>query len=110
MKTRMEILRDGVWYPLKLRDGEIIKYNVLINKIGKLNTRELSHTNTFRIDRVHKNISALDLNTFNPSKLATALNKKYEAKYYVGDVMIQKGYIVVNNIIVVNNFDRSNSC
>jgi hypothetical protein len=98
MRTRLEIFRNGSWIPLLLPTNQKIKYNAVINKIGKVSSRELSHTNTFSIPKVWQNIQALGLNKFNPRTLTTPLNSKYEANYYVEDKLLQSGFIVVNNV------------
>ena len=98
MRTRLEIFRNGSWIPLLLPTNQKIKYNAVINKIGKVSSRELSHTNTFSIPKVWQNIQALGLNKFNPNTLTTPLNSKYEANYYVEDKLLQSGFIVVNNM------------
>lgn len=97
MDTRIEILKDGVWLRLRLKQGAAIKYNAVINKVGKVATREISHTNTFTLPHVHHNLQALGLNVFNPTELAKAMNAKYIAKYYVEDKLLKKGYLVINN-------------
>lgn len=82
---------------LRLKQGAAIKYNAVINKVGKVATREISHTNTFTLPHVHHNLQALGLNVFNPTELAKAMNAKYIAKYYVEDKLLKKGYLVINN-------------
>lgn len=99
METRIEIFRDGVWKKLRLQGGKSVYYNALINKIGKIESREISHTNTFSLPQVHQNIQALGLNFFNSKELAVALNSKYIAKYYVDDKLLQQGFLVINNTI-----------
>ena len=94
--TRLEILKDGVYVPLKLRDNQPIRYNSVINKIGKVDVREISHSNTFSIPYIYQNIDALGLNDFNVHELAVSLNKKYDAKYYKEGILLQVGFIVVN--------------
>ena len=94
--TRLEILKDGVYVPLKLRDNQPIRYNSVINKIGKVDVREISHSNTFSIPYVYQNIEALKLNDFNVHELAVSLNKKYDAKYYKEGILLQIGFIVIN--------------
>ena len=96
--TRLEILKDGNLIPLKLNENENISYNAVINRIGKVDTREISGSNTFPIPWVHQNIQALDLNSFNVGTLAGALNKKYEAIYYKNDTIFKKGFVVINNM------------
>ena len=95
--TRLEILKDGVYVSLKLRDNQPIRYNNVINKIGRVDVREISHSNTFSIPYIYHNIDALGLNEFNVHKLAVSLNKKYDAKYYKEGILLQIGYIVVNS-------------
>lgn len=95
--TRIEILRDGLWRSLELASNKAIKYNAVINQIGKVATREISHTNTFSIPYIHTNVSALGLNVFNPADMAKAMNAKYEATYYVEGKLLRTGYIVINN-------------
>lgn len=111
METRVEVLKDGVWRDLILSDKSTIKYNAVINRIGKLETREISHTNTFSIPPIYQNRQTLGLNFFNPSDLAKALNIKYEAKYYVEDKLLQFGFVVINNTsngkININFIDES---
>lgn len=97
MRTRIEILKNNTWVKLRLKDSGAVKYNAVINKIGRLNTREIGHTNTFSIPYMHENIQALGLNVFNKSELAIALNKKYPAKYYIEDKLLQAGFVVINN-------------
>ena len=97
MNTRIEIYKDGLWQPLRLRQDAAIKYNAIINKVGKIATREISHTNTFSLPRLHENLRILGLNVYNPNELARALNAKYVAKYYVEDKLLQEGYLVINN-------------
>ena len=111
METRIEILKNGVWRKLRLQDSSSIKYNAVINRIGKVDTREISHTNTFEIPSIYENRQVLGLNSFNKSELAKALNSKYEAKYYVNDKILQTGFLVINNSsdgnIKVNFIDES---
>ena len=111
METRVEILKDGTWQKLTLGRNRNIKYNALINRIGKVDSREIGHTNTFSIPSVHNNIKVLGLNIFNPIKLTQALNSKYSAKYYVEDKILQIGFVVINNTtdgnININFIDES---
>jgi len=111
MGTRIEILKNGEWQALQLSNKTAIKYNAVINKIGKVASREISHTNTFSLPPTHTNIKTLGLNVFNPSDLAKAMNAKYVARYYVEDKLLQKGFIVVNNtnggMIKVNLIDEA---
>jgi len=95
--TRLEIKKDGVYVSLKLGDDKSIRYNNVINKIGKVDSREISHSNTFSIPWTHHNINTLELNTFNVEDLATGLNQKYEAKYYKEGTLLQEGFVVINN-------------
>ncbi|AGO49029.1 structural protein [Cellulophaga phage phi13:1] len=107
MRTRIEILKDSEWVEITLMGDYSVKYNAVINLIGNLSSREISHTNTFSIPYVSNNVFALGLNTFNKKQLAKALNSKYEARYYVDDLLIQQGYIVINNTnrgTINNNF------
>lgn len=96
--TRLEILKDGEYIPLKLQDNDAIRYNKVINKIGKVDSREISHSNTFSIPWVHENISALGLNLFNVNFLAASLNTKYKAKYYKQESLQQVGFVIINNM------------
>jgi len=109
--TRLEILDDGTWVPLKLEGSDDIKYNSVINKIGSTSTREISHTNTFSLPFVSQNIKALKLNYFNHKDLAKSLNSKYESRYFVEDKLFQQGFLVINNTssdtIKVNFIDES---
>ena len=111
METRIEIYKDDMWQALRLEKDAAIKYNAVINKIGKVATREISHTNTFSLPHVHHNLQVLGLNVFNPKELAKAMNSKYIAKYYVEDKLLQSGFIVINNTnqgkINVNFVDES---
>ena len=111
MDTRIEIYRDGLWRTLRLRDGKQIRYNALINKIGDPRVREISHTNTFSLPPIHQNTSALDINLLSASSLASALNKRYPAKYYVEDKLLQQGFLIINNTgegdINVNFIDKA---
>lgn len=93
----MDIFRDGTWYSLRLKEKHAIKYNAVINKVGEISTREISHSNTFSVPNITENQKALGLNVFNARELAKALNSKYIAKYYVGDKLIKEGFIVINN-------------
>lgn len=99
MGTRIEIFRTGLWRVLRLRDEGDVKYNRVINRIGNLETREISHTNTFSLPQVFQNTDGLGLNVFNRTKLAIALNSKYPARYYVEDKLLQQGFLVINNTI-----------
>jgi hypothetical protein len=96
--TRLEILKNGNLIPLKLNENEPISYNAVLNRIGKVDSREISGSNTFPIPWIHQNIKALDLNIFNAADLADALNKKYEALYYKNDLIFKKGFVVINNM------------
>lgn len=95
--TRLEILKNGVYVPLRLRDNLSIRYNSVINKIGEVDKREISHSNTFTIPYVFENVEALGLNNYNVHQLATSLNQKYEAKYYKEGILLREGFIVINN-------------
>ena len=95
--TRIEILKDGVWVALLLKDNQTIKYNIVINKIGSMSNREISHSNTFELPFVNENIQALGINIFNKTNLAKAFNSRYIARYYVKDKLTQKGYLIINN-------------
>jgi hypothetical protein len=111
METRIEIYKDELWQALRLEQDAAIKYNAVINKVGKVATREISHTNTFSLPHVHHNIQVLGLNVFNPSELAKAMNSKYIARYYVEDKILQSGFVVINNTnegkININFIDES---
>lgn len=93
----MDIFRDDTWYSLRLKEKQVIKYNAVINKVGEVKSREISHSNTFSIPNITENQKALGLNVFNARELARALNSKYIAKYYVDDKLIKEGFIVINN-------------
>lgn len=97
METRIEIFKDGEWKEVRLTTSGEVRYNALINSVGSVTTREISHTNTFSLLPLSSNIETLGINFFNPSKLAKALNSKYKARYYVEDKILQNGYVVVNN-------------
>ena len=97
MRNRIEILKGSEWVELYLGEEGNIKYNTLINRVGSMSQREISHSNTFSLPYVHQNIQALDINVFNPTKLAKAFNSKYLAKYYVRDKLQQEGFLVINN-------------
>ena len=97
MGTRIEILKEGQWQSLELADKKAIKYNAVINKIGKVATREISHTNTFSIPYIQQNTNALGINVFNKTTLAKSLNAKFLANYYVEDKLVRTGYVVINN-------------
>lgn len=109
--TRIEIYKNLQWKHLVLRDNDAIKYNAVINKVGEVSTREISHTNTFSLAPVWQNTQALGLNIFNAKDLAKALNTKYRAKYYVEDKLFQEGFLVINNTkggtIQVNFIDEA---
>lgn len=98
IQKRLEILKSNEWVQIELFFGEGLRYNNVINKMANTTDRSLSHSNTFEIPWTKQNIDALDLNTFNSSKLANALNKKYEAKYYVDNQLLQQGFVVINNM------------
>ena len=74
--TRIEILKDGAYIFLELGTDKSIRYNSVINKIGKTSTREISGSNTFSIPWTFHNIQALGLNLFNAIELASSLNQK----------------------------------
>lgn len=97
MSARMIIFRDGEWRELRLRTYRDVLYNAVINRIGRTDRREISHTNTFTLPNVQDNINALGINLFNKKELAKALNTKYPAKYYIDDKLLQQGYLVINN-------------
>lgn len=97
MRNRVEILKDGTWHTLRLKDNHAIKYNAVINRVGEVRNREISHSNTFSIPNTSDNRKALGLNVFNASDMARALNSKYEAKYYIGDKLVKEGFVVINN-------------
>jgi hypothetical protein len=109
MRTRIEIYKNEEWLELFLGDEKQIKYNLLVNRVGSMSQREISHSNTFTLPYVHQNIQALDINIFNPRNLAKAFNTKYKAKYYVNEKLSQEGFIVINNtengVININFID-----
>lgn len=109
--TRLEIFTDGKWVALELFNKTSIKYNKLVNRIGNINTRELSHTNTFSIIPTYNNRQMLGINVFNAEQLAKALNSKYEAKYYVEEKIVQEGFVIINqsneNVIKLNFIDEA---
>lgn len=111
MENKIQILKNSAWIDLFLGGTDSVKYNILSNKIGNIAERKISHSNTFSLPYVSQNISALDLNVFNPREMAKALNKKYVAKYYVGEKLLQTGYLVINNtetgVINVNFIDEA---
>lgn len=94
--TRVEILVGTVWRKLEV-PYKAVKYNALINRIGNVDSREISHTNTFSLPMVQQNIDAFELNFFNKKSLAKAFNTKYKSRYYVKDVLFQEGYLIINN-------------
>jgi len=98
MGTRIEILKGDEWVKLVLKE-ESIKYNQVCNRIGTLNQRKINHSDTFSLPYVSENIIALNINTFSPVLMAEALNRKFPARYYVKDKLLQKGYLVINNTI-----------
>lgn len=98
MRDRVEILKNGTWVELILKE-EKIKYNALFNKISNFEARKINHSNTFSLPYVSKNIIALEINVFSPVLMAQALNKKYPARYFIKDKLAQKGYLVINNTI-----------
>lgn len=110
-ETRIEILKNGIWIPLILREYQSIRYNLIINEIGSMSDRSISHSNTFELPYVHQNIQALGINVFNKTQLAKAFNSRYSARYYVKDRLSQSGYLIVNNtkngIINVNFYDEA---
>jgi hypothetical protein len=97
MDTRIEIYKDGLWQALQLENDAVIKYNAVINRVGKVASREISHTNTFSLPYIHQNIRVLGLNSFNTSDMARAMNAKYVARYYVEEKLLQEGFVVINN-------------
>lgn len=98
MRTRIEILKGDTWVELVLKEKSI-KYNQVCNRIGSLDQRKISHSNTFPLPYVSENIIALNINVFSPVLMAEALNRKFQARYYVKDKLLQKGYLVINNTI-----------
>lgn len=98
MDTRVEILKNDIWVKLVLKEDKV-KYNTLSNKIGNFEQRKISHSNTFALPYVSENIVALDINVFSPVLMAEALNKKFPARYFVKDKLLQKGYLVINNTV-----------
>lgn len=96
--TRLEIEKEGIWIRLEIYKTSI-KYNTVINRIANPQNRDISHSDTFDLPKVHQNIQALDLNVFNHGDLARSLNTKYPAKYYVEDKLLQEGFVVFNNSI-----------
>ena len=111
MSAKIEILKDGVWTKLELKDSSDIKYNARINKIGETSNRQIGSTNTFSLPYTSINIKALGINRFNQSTLALALNRKYEAKYIVDESIIKAGFLLINNTkngnINVNFIDKA---
>jgi hypothetical protein len=97
--TRLEILVEGVWRKLKLREFQSVSYNKLVNKIGNPTSREISHTNTFSLPYIEQNIKALEINRFNHNRLAIALNRRYECKYYIEEKILQEGFLIINNFL-----------
>ena len=111
MGTRIEILKDGLWQIMTLQSKRALRYNAVINKIGKVDTREISHSNTFSIPKIDNNIRILGLEVGNQARLAKALNTKYPAKYYIEDKLLRVGFVVINNtlddVININFIDES---
>tara|TARA_R110000851_G_scaffold162614_5_gene306456 strand:+ start:1764 stop:3953 length:2190 start_codon:yes stop_codon:yes gene_type:complete len=110
MSAKIEILKNEVWTELELDNSDNIKYNARINKIAETSNRQIGSTNTFSIPNTAANIRALGVNVFNPYSLATSLNKKYIAKYYVRNKLVQSGFLLINNTkgsINVNFIDES---
>ena len=111
MSAKIEILKDGVWTKLELKDSSDIRYNARINKIGETSNRQIGSTNTFSLPYTSLNIKALGINRFNQSTLALALNRKYDAKYIVDEVVVQTGFLLINNTkngnINVNFIDKA---
>ena len=97
MSNRIEILKGTEWTELYLGDDKAIKYNTLINRVGSMSQREISHSNTFSLPYVYQNIQALGINVFNAGAMARAFNAKYVAKYYVKNRLSQEGFLVINN-------------
>ena len=96
--SRLEIQKDGEWKALDLKQFTSIKYNKVINKIGKVGTREISHSNTFSLPISHNNTNALGLNSFNYEELALSLNRKSVARYFINDKVTQVGFVIINNM------------
>ena len=96
--SRLEIQRGGEWKALDLKQFTSIKYNKVINKIGKVGTREISHSNTFSLPISHNNTGILGLNSFNYDELALALNRKSVARYFINDKVTQVGFVIINNM------------
>ena len=111
MRTRIEIQKGDDWVELYLGEEKVIRYNVVINRVGSINNRNIKHSNTFEIPYVSQNIQALDINRFSPIEMARALNIKYRAKYYVREKLLQIGYVVVDNaesgVIKLNFIDEA---
>ena len=94
--TRIEIQKNGIWVPVLLNGDEKIRYNAVINDIGSINERQISHTDTVSLPYVSQNIKALDLNFYNKKNLAKSFNKKYPAKYFIEDKIVKRGFLVIN--------------
>lgn len=111
MNNRLEIFKNNTWLELVLKDNKAVRYNVVINKIGSMSKREVSHSNTFELPYVFQNIQALGINIFNKSDLAKAFNARYSARYYVKDKLTQRGFLIINNtnngVINVNLIDEA---
>ena len=95
---RLEILKDGVYVEIEFYDGQGLQYNSVINKIGSTSDRSISHSNTFEVPSIYKNIDRLNLNVFNSTQLANALNTQYKARYYVEGQLLQQGLVMINNM------------
>tara|TARA_R110000822_G_scaffold161_1_gene699 strand:- start:7892 stop:10006 length:2115 start_codon:yes stop_codon:yes gene_type:complete len=95
---RLEILKDGVYVEIEFYNGQGLQYNSVINKIGSTSDRSISHSNTFEVPSIYKNITRLGLNVFNSTQLANALNTQYKAKYYVEGKLLQQGLVMINNM------------
>ena len=95
---RLEILKEGVYVEIEFYDGQGLQYNSVINKIGSTSDRSISHSNTFEVPSIYKNIDRLNLNVFNSTQLANALNTQYKARYYVEGQLLQQGLVMINNM------------
>jgi len=107
----IKVVVSGGYEALELYSGSKVSYNSIMNKIGNLSTREISHSNTFSIPKTVTNNRILNLNEFNYDSLARGLNEKFRAQTLFDGVKIGDYYLVINKTddkdIKINLLDKS---
>jgi hypothetical protein len=109
MDYSIEVFKDNEWKALELFSGTKAKYNIISNIIGEPNQREISHSNTYSLPKTRRNKNILGLREFNNSYLVRSLNSKYDCRISIRGNVVDKYYLVINNIIDninINIIDR----